>query len=141
MRVELYVLALGCVLGLFHIFWAGSAKTRQYGTKWNAGARDEALPPPEPVVGRLTRAQANYFETFPIVAALILILAAAGISTVTTELGALLWLAARIVYVPLYVAGVPMVRSLVFLVSLAGIVLLLWAALAAGISHSALLGI
>ena len=38
-----------------------------------AEARDEELPPPNPVVGRLTRAQANFFETFPIMIAAVLI--------------------------------------------------------------------
>ena len=33
---------------------------------------------------------------------------------------------ARLVYVPLYAAGIPYVRSLVWVVSLLGIVLLLW---------------
>ena len=73
MSIELTMLAWGCVLALAHIFIAVRFKTRQYGTKWNMGARDEALPSPEPIVGRLARAQANFFETFPIAAAAILI--------------------------------------------------------------------
>lgn len=129
MTIELTVLAWGCVLGLVHVFAAVRVKTRQYGTKWNMGARDEALPPPEPIVGRLARAQANYFETFPIVATAILILAVAGRSSQWTEIGAIVWLAARVVYLPLYAAGVPVVRTLAFGVSMAGIVLLLWPAL------------
>jgi len=131
MTIELSVLAWGCVLGLIHIFAAVRVKTRQYGTKWNTGARDEALPPPEPLVGRLARAQVNYFETFPVVAAAILIVAAAGLQTRWTAIGALIWLAARIVYLPLYALGVPVVRTLVFAISVAGIVMVLWPALAA----------
>lgn len=129
MPIELKVLVAGCVLALIHIFAAGHVRTRQYGTAWNVGARDEALPPPEPIVGRLTRAQANYFETFPIVAAAILIDAAAGLFAQGTAIGALLWLGARIVYLPLYAAGVPVVRTLAFGVSLVGLVMLLWPAL------------
>lgn len=53
MNTELNVLAWGCVLALVHIFVAVRFKTRQYGTKWNVGARDEELPPPQPIVGRL----------------------------------------------------------------------------------------
>lgn len=129
MTIELTVLAWGCVLGLVHVFAAVRVKTRQYGTKWNMGARDEALPPAEPIVGRLARAQANYFETFPIVAAAILILAVTARSSQWTEIGAIVWLAARVAYLPLYAAGVPVVRTLVFGVSMAGIVMLLWPAL------------
>jgi uncharacterized MAPEG superfamily protein len=132
MTIELTVLAWGCALALVHIFAAVRVKTRQYGTKWNMGARDEALPPPEPLVGRLARAQANFFETFPIAAAAILIVTAAGLTSRWTAIGALLWLAARIVYLPLYALGVPVVRTVVFLASVVGIGLVLWPALAAG---------
>jgi len=41
-------------------------------------------------------------------------------------LGAWLWLGARVVYLPLYALGIPVVRSLAFLVSMAGIIMMLW---------------
>lgn len=131
MPIELAVLAWGCLLGLVHIFAAVHVKTRQYGARWNMGARDETLPPLNPLAGRLARAQANYFETFPLVAVAILVDHAAGLFDEKTALGACLWLGARIVYLPLYAAGVPMLRTLVFGVSIAGLVMLLWPALAA----------
>ena len=56
MNTELSVLAWGCILGIVHIWAAVRVKTRQYGSKWNVGARDEALAPAEPIVGRLARA-------------------------------------------------------------------------------------
>lgn len=129
MSTELTVLAWGCVLALVHIFTAIRFKTRQYGTAWNMGARDENLPPPEPIVGRLSRAQANFFESFPIVAAAILIVEIAGRTDPMTAIGAIVWLAARVVYLPLYAFGVPKVRTVVFLISVAGIALILRAAL------------
>ena len=134
MTTELTVLAWGAVLALVHIFAAVRVKTRQYGTKWNVGARDETLPPPEPIVGRLARAQANYFESFPIIAAAILIVTAADLEDRWTAIGATLWLAARVVYLPLYALGVPVVRTAVFLASIVGIALVLAPALAAGFS-------
>jgi uncharacterized MAPEG superfamily protein len=126
MNTELTMLAWGCVLAIVHIFAAVRMKTRQYGTTWNMGARDEELPPLNPVAGRLARAQANYFETFPVMAAAILIVTLASLETRWTAIGAILWLAARVVYLPLYAMGVPKVRTLVFMVSLVGIVLVLW---------------
>jgi uncharacterized MAPEG superfamily protein len=131
MTTELVVLAWGCVLGLVHIFAAVRVKTRQYGTAWNISARDEALPPPEPLVGRLARAQANYFETFTIAAAAILIVYAAGLHDRLTALGAIIWLVARIVYLPVYALGIPILRTALFIASLIGILMVLWPALAA----------
>lgn len=132
MTTELAVLAWGCVLALVHVFAAIRVKTRQYGTKWNVGARDEDLAPPEPLVGRLARAQANYFETFPLMIAAVLIVTLAGLTSPWTAIGAWLWLGARIVYLPLYAIGVPVVRTLAFFVSMVGIGMVLWPALTTG---------
>ena len=133
MAVELRILAWSCVLLLIHIFAAAHLKTKQYGTKWNMGARDEVLPEPLPIVGRLARAQANFFETFPIVAAAILIVTLAGLTSRWTEIGAIVWLAARILYLPVYAAGIKRVRTLIFLVSVVGIGMVLWPALFHGL--------
>lgn len=132
MTTELIVLGWGCGLALVHIFAAVRVKTRQYGTKWNVGARDEDLPPPDPIVGRLARAQANFFETFPVMIAAVLIVSIAGLTSQWTAFGAWLWIGARALYLPLYAAGVPVVRTLVFFVSMVGIGLVLWPVLAAG---------
>ena len=129
---ELVVLTWGCILAFVHILVAAQAKTRQYGTKWNMSARDGELPALNPVAGRLARAQANFFETFPIfIAAVILAL-----STRTSPepdrmvtLGAWLWLGGRVAYLPLYAFGVPVVRSLAWIASVIGIVLMLMPAL------------
>jgi uncharacterized MAPEG superfamily protein len=131
MTTELTVLAWGCVVALLHILIATQAKTRQYGRKWNVGPRDEALPPPTPVVGRLARAQANFFETFPVMIAAVLIVEAAHLNNRWTALGAIIWLVARIAYVPLYAMGVPIVRSLAWIAAIVGLAMVLWPALAA----------
>jgi uncharacterized MAPEG superfamily protein len=133
MTPELTALAWGSILALVHIFVAVRFKTRQYGTRWNVGARDEELPLPQPVVGRLARAQANFFETFPIFAAAALIVTVAGLADRWTAIGAWLWLGARIVYLPLYALGLPVVRTIAFLASVIGILLVLRPALAASL--------
>lgn len=131
MNTELIVLAWGCILALVHIFAAVRVKTRQYGTKWNTGARDETLEAPQPIVGRLARAQANFFETFPLYAAAALTVSVAHLTNRWTAIGAFLWIGARIVYLPLYAMGVPYVRTAVWAISLVGIVLVLRPALMA----------
>jgi len=62
--------------------------------------------------------------------AAILIVTIAGRTSQWTEIGALLWLGARIVYLPLYWAGIPVIRTLVWTVGLVGIGMVLWPALA-----------
>ncbi len=130
MHTEILILAWGAVLLLVHIFAAGHAKTRQYGTRWNTGARDESLPPMAPLTGRLVRAQANFQETFPVAIVALTGVVIAGRTGDWTAIGGWVWLAARIAYLPLYALGIPVVRSVVFLISLVGIGIVLWPLLA-----------
>lgn len=129
MTIELSILAWACILAIVHIFATIRFKTRQYGSKWNMGARDEELPPLDPIAGRLSRAQANFFETFPIAIAAILIVHAGHLESRWTALGAITWLAARIVYMPLYALGVPVLRTIVFMISLVGLAMVIRPAL------------
>ncbi|MFC3174373.1 MAPEG family protein [Novosphingobium bradum] len=131
MPTELTILAFAMVLLMVHVFAAVHLKTRQYGKTWNMGARDEALPPLEPVAGRLVRAQANFLETLPVAIVALLGVVLAGRTSPTTALGGWIWLGARIVYLPLYGFGVPKVRTLVYMVSLVGLGMALWPLLAA----------
>lgn len=126
MAVELLVLAWAMVLLLIHIFAAAHVKTKQYGTDWNMGARDESLPPLNPLAGRLARAQANFQETLPIAIVALIGAVVAGRSSEMTMLGAHIWLGARIVYLPVYGFGIPKIRTLIFLVSLVGLGMVLW---------------
>lgn len=130
MPVELTILAWSMILLLVHIFAAAHFKTKQYGPKWNMGARDEDLPPLNPLAGRLVRAQANFMETLPIAIVALLGVVVAGRTSEWTAMGGWIWLAARVVYLPLYAAGVPVVRTIVFLCSLVGILIALWPLLA-----------
>ena len=131
MTTELTVLAWGCVLAIVHLFATVQVKTRQYGTAWNLGSRDEDMPPPNPIAGRLGRAQANFYETFPVMIAAVAIVSIAGLTNRWTAMGAIIWLAARALYLPLYAFGVRYLRSLAWVAGLAGIVMVLWPALMA----------
>ena len=126
MAVELKILALGSLLLFITIFVAIRFKTQQYCRQWNVGARDEALPPPNPMSGRAIRAQANLLETFPIAIVALLGVVIAEKTSATTALGGWIWLGARTVYLPLYLAGVPVVRTIVWTVSMVGIGMVLW---------------
>ena len=98
-----------------------------------ARPRDAEMPPPSPLVGRLSRARANYFETFPVVIAALLIIGLLQLSSTLTAVGASLWLGARIIYLPLYASGVAVVRTVMWSVSFLGILLLLGPILMASI--------
>jgi len=129
MTFELTMLAWTLVLAFVQILLFDVARTRQYGLKWNTGPRDEDMPPLSPVAGRLQRAQANLYETLPLFIAAVLIAHVAGVQNELTHWGAALYLGGRVAYVPLYAFGVRHLRSLVWIVSLVGLLMVGWAIL------------
>ncbi len=125
MTIELICLAWAVVLGLAHILVAGHMRTKEFGTKWNTSARDGVNPALSTFADRLFRAQANFFETFPLFAAAVLIVAVTQSFSVYSYWGSLLYLIARVVYFPLYAFGVPVFRTIVWLISMLGLLLVL----------------
>jgi uncharacterized MAPEG superfamily protein len=125
MTTELWLLVAAVLLGFAQIILQAQSMNMQRGYRWNAGPRDEVLPPLTGIAGRLNRALRNFFETFPLFAAAVLIAAVANIHNGLTLWGAWLYVLGRIVYVPLYAFGVRYVRSLVWNVAVLGIFLIL----------------
>ncbi len=125
MNLEIRILAWTVVLGFVHIVAASHAASLQRGYRWAASARDHEVAPLTGVAGRLDRALRNFSETFPLFAALLLAAQGIGRHSWLTEAGAILYFVARLAYLPLYVFGVPIVRSLVWNVAALGMALLL----------------
>lgn len=129
MSPELSLLGWTLVLAVVQIFLPAGFRNRETGVAHNAGPRDEPGPPVGKVTGRLQRAQTNLYETLPLFAAAVLIAHVAHREGALTLWGAWLYLGARIVYVPLYAFGVPVVRSVAWTVALLGLTLVLFAIL------------
>lgn len=129
MTTELTMLGWTLVLALAQILIVAALRTSETGLAWNMGARDEPAPPTRPITARMQRAQANLFETLPLFAAAVLVAHVAGRTSELTAMASVAWFGARVLYVPLYAFGVPMVRSLVWGVAVAALVTLLAAIL------------
>lgn len=125
MNLELLCLGWAVVLGLAHIIIASHVRTKELGMTWNMSPRDNALPPLSLLAGRLARAQANFFETFPLFTAAILVVALTQTYSLYSYWGALIYLFARIIYLPLYAFGIPKIRTMVWLISIVGLLLVL----------------
>jgi len=130
MVLELQLLSLAAAIGLVQIIWGAAAAQPQRGLEWNIGPRDTPVVLTG-VAGRLERALHNFLESFPIFVAVVLVVVIAGKAGATLSVwGSILYVAGRALYVPMYAFGVKGVRSLVWGVSLVGIVMVLIAALA-----------
>lgn len=115
------LVAWSVVLLVVHIGLQGQLATKELGSQWNAGPRDEGFKPKGALAGRADRASKNFQETYAAFIGLALALAVAEPASALGHAGALIWFAGRIAYVPLYLAGIPYIRSLVWLASLAGL--------------------
>ncbi|MDV6329542.1 MAPEG family protein [Asticcacaulis sp. 201] len=126
MTHELWILVLAAVLGIIQVGLPPiAAMSRKGYAQWNAGPRDTPFDT-GPMAGRLNRAFSNFMETFAFFAVVVIALAFAGKSSDISMWGARMYLAARVVYIPLYAFGVTGVRSLVWIISLIGILMCLY---------------
>lgn len=124
MELELTLLVWSVLLLLVHIGLQSILLTRDTGREYNAGPRDEERPL-GPLAGRAERALRNFLETWPAFIALALVVAITGRSDALTQWGAGLYLAFRVVYIPLYLLGIPYIRSMAWGVSLLGLLLMI----------------
>ena len=122
---ELLLLGWSTVLLFAYVMIQGQTATRDRGLDWNAGPRDGEQKPLGEVAGRAERALKNFQETYPVFVALALGLAVTDRIGGLGTIGAWLWFVARIAYIPLYLFGVRYVRSLCWMASILGLLLML----------------
>jgi len=120
--VEIGALVYASLFGLAHLLVVAQFSRQQYGLKWIGSARDEPKPPMTGVGGRLERAYRNWLETFPVFVAAVAAVELSGAGDQWSAWGAAAYLWGRALYVPLYAAGVPVVRGLVWNVPTLGII-------------------
>lgn len=133
MTLELRLLVYTTLLTWLMIIVASALKARMWtwrGIWVGLGNRDD-VPEPLPVAARADRAAKNMLENLVMFAALVLVahLAEADHEKVVTGARVFFW--ARVVYFPLYLAGVRVVRTIAWLISLAGLWMIIAATLGA----------
>ena len=119
MGSELGILGLYGLVVIITILAQVLTAQAQVGLELLVKPRDD-FPKLTGVAGRLERAQFNSIVALALFAPAILILNAKGLATPTTLLIAQVFLIARILYVPVYAAGLPWLRTLVWLVGFLG---------------------
>ena len=122
---ELIILGWSVILYLVQLFAGSFGTTSELGMRYGMSPRDEGREPQGRFVGRILRAFSNLQETYVLFVALALALTLTGRADSISALGAQIWLVARIAHVILYVAGVPVVRTLALLISVVGLLMML----------------
>ena len=123
MKPELTLLTCAVGLAILQVVVAATAATIQVGLPALARNRDK-LPEFTGFAGRAHRAHRNMLESLVLFAVLVLVAVAAGKTNSMTLLGAQIFLWARLVYAFVYYIGIPWVRTGVWAVSIAGLVMI-----------------
>jgi uncharacterized MAPEG superfamily protein len=121
---EIWVLGWSAVLLILQVVAQGTA-AGDLGSTYLLGPRDEKLESKSILAGRLDRALKNLLETYPAFIAIVIALVVTNKTGGLAAAGAWVWLAARVVYVFLYAGGVRAIRTLVWTISVVGLVLML----------------
>lgn len=90
------------------------------------GNRDD-LPAPTPLAGRAERAARNMLENLVLLVALITAARLAGASQHAVDLGAQIFFFSRLLYFPVYLAGIVYLRTAIWAVSIGGLALIVFA--------------
>lgn len=123
MTPDLKLLLWSVVLTFVQMLVAVGAANTQVSLATLAGNR-EGMPELTGWAGRAQRAHRNMLENLPLFIALVLIAQAAGKANATTLLGAELFFWGRLAHWLIYLAGIPWLRTLAWVVSVVGLILI-----------------
>ena len=123
MTTDLHLLVWATAITFLQALIAGAGAMQKVGLPVLAGNR-ESVPAIQGWGGRAQRAHRNMLENLILFAALVLVAQVAGKANAATALGSELFFWARLVYVPVYVIGLPWIRTGIWAVSVAGLVLI-----------------
>ncbi len=118
--VELQMLVATALLAVAGAFPNVIAVTLHGGFAVAAGNRDNVPPLPE-WANRAQRAQRNLIANLLPFTALVLVAHQSGLTNADTAWGAMLFFWSRVAYVAIYIAGIPYLRTVAFVASLAGL--------------------
>ncbi len=125
MSIELTMLLWVVVLFLVQLTAQVIAEMMEHGIGYLLSARDD-WKSPTGIASRIERAYFNLLETMPAFAALVLIVIFTDGANSMTALGAQIYFWGRLAYFPFYITGIPVIRSLAWVASTGGLVLILW---------------
>jgi uncharacterized MAPEG superfamily protein len=130
MKPELMWLLWAVALAFAQMLVAVGGAALQVGLPTLVGNR-EGLAPCTGWAGRAARAHHNMLESLVLFAVLVLVAVSAGKTSDTTAFAAQLFVWTRLAYAVIYAAGIPWLRTALWLASVWAMILIFWAVLQA----------
>lgn len=124
MSIALTGMVAFAALVLVHVSVDSFLLKGSVGNAWTVGPRDTD-PEAGPYARRAHRALWNFLETAPAFLALAVVATLTSRGGLWVTWGVALYLAGRVLYLPAYIAGVPWLRTIIWQVSMIGIVAML----------------
>jgi uncharacterized MAPEG superfamily protein len=131
MSTDLEMLLASALLAWFMLLTASLLRTHAYRLQGWAiafGNRHD-VPEATPLVGRADRASRNMVENLVIFTAVLGAARLSGVHDAKVDLGAKIFFWSRMVYFPVYLAGIPYLRTAIWCISLVGLAVIAGAAL------------
>jgi uncharacterized MAPEG superfamily protein len=122
---ELTCLELSVVLWLVHVLVQATVGNVELPSGYLFTSRDKPAATSGLLFGRATRALANYVENFTPFVAVALALMVTQRTGSFGAFGATIWILARTVYIPVYLLGIMYARTLLWAISIVGLVMML----------------
>jgi uncharacterized MAPEG superfamily protein len=122
---ELTCLELSVALWLVHVLVQATVGNVELPSGYLFTSRDKPAATSGLLFGRATRALANYVENFTPFVAVALALMVTQRTGGFGAFGATIWILARTVYIPVYLLGITYARTLLWAISIVGLVMML----------------
>lgn len=120
MTTDLWMLVCSALLCLsFPLIYVAGEMQMPGGMEWGLGNRDQPLRLPD-WAERAKRAHYNMVENLAPFAILVLVAHVSGHANATTALGSVIFFVSRVAHGAVYIAGITVVRTIVFFAAIAG---------------------
>jgi uncharacterized MAPEG superfamily protein len=123
MSLDLKYLLFSVLLTFVQVLIAAASTTQHVGLSVAAGNR-EGLGELTGFTGRARRAHLNMVENMVLFTALVLVATVAQKTNATTAMGALIFFWARLVYAVIYLLGIAWLRTIAWVVSVIGMIMI-----------------
>jgi uncharacterized MAPEG superfamily protein len=126
MTADLHYLAGAALLTWVMLLFASLMRARAWtpqGLKLALGNR-ESMREPSPIAARADRAAKNMLENLVLFAVVVLVARLGGVEPARVVPGAAIFFWARVAYFLVYLAGVPVLRTLIWAVSVVGLAMI-----------------
>jgi uncharacterized MAPEG superfamily protein len=127
MNADLHYLAYAVVLTWVMLMTASLVRVRGWTPKglWLAMGNRDDLPEPTPLAARADRAAKNMLEGLLLFAVVVVVARLGGVPSEKIEPGAALFFWSRVLFFPIYLAGIKLLRTVVWTASIVGLVMIL----------------